>query len=339
MLLAKLMGVRNFQVFDVEEPKIQNNEEALIKVCGTGVCGSDMHPWLGESIRATYDRVPGHEFCGIIEEIRSANSALKPGDKVMINPAVSCGECEACRAGQGYNCEHCEVIGGERPGAFAEKIVVPVSTLYKLPDEMDMTLAALIEPVAFAEHCTHGLLGNVVVIGLGAIGLSCAMLLRYHGCNVIGLDINDNQLKVAKELCCNHVINSKTEDPVARIEEILGGKYKVDYVVDAVFNEWSLNFNLDVIKKGGTMIEIGVPIMLPKINSIRMLCREVHMETRYLYSQVDFIRAMEYVTENRVDFSPFVSKVFPLAQIQEAFEYKADTPSLKVVLQANPDLI
>jgi len=338
MKQARMMGVKNFQVFDVEEPKVTKKEEALLKVCGTSICGSDMHPWIGESIRATYDRVPGHEFCGIIEDICSDRPDLKVGDKVVVNPAVPCGTCEACMMGNGYICEHNEVIGGERPGAFCEKIVVPVQQLHKLPDDIDMTYAALVEPVAFAEHCTHGLYGNVLVIGLGAIGLSCAMLLHYHGCNVIGMDINEHQLATAKELCCDYVVNSREGDPEAKIKEIVGGR-KIDFVVDAVFNEWSVNFNIKVLKKGGHMIEIGVPVnKLFPFNSIGMLCSEITMETRYLYNERDFNYAVDYVANKKIDFHPFITKVFPLEKIQEAFEWKFANPSLKVILQANKDL-
>ena len=332
MLQAKMTDVRKFELFDVPEPKITGDEQVLIRIGGCGVCGSDMHPWLGESIRATYDRVPGHEFSGVIEEIRSSCTDFKPGDKVMINPAVSCGKCKACTSGQGYNCEQCYVIGGEVPGAFCEKIVVPVSTVHKLPDDMDLEEATIIEPIAFAVHCTKGLSGNVVVIGLGTVGLSCAMILHHNGCNVIGIDINDNQLATAKELCCDYIINSKKEDPVARVCEIVGGT-NVDYVVDAVFNEWSVGFNLEILKKGGSMLEIGVPLSKFPFNTIRMLCREVQMQTRYLYSNDDFKRALGYVVTRGIDFRPLITKTFPLEKIQQAFEFKADNPSLKVVIK------
>lgn len=332
MLQAVMSAPREFTLQEVPEPQIMGSEECLLEVGACGICGSDMHPYLGEGFVSTYNRVPGHEFCGTVLEINSAREDIKPGDKVVINPAVPCFSCELCDRGLGYVCEKCEVIGGERPGAFCERIVVPTSTLYKLPDDIDFAEAALIEPVAFAEHCTSGLDGaNVVVIGQGAIGLSCSMVLRYKKASVIAIDISDTQLEMARKLSGAETINSKTCDPVVRVKELLGGS-PLDYVIDTVFNQWSVNFALDVLRKGGTAVTVGVPIKNFEIDVFRMLCREVSLKTRYLYTDEDFARAVAYVAERKIDFRPLISKCFPLQQINEAFAYKASTPSLKVVV-------
>ena len=130
------------------------------------------------------------------------------------------------------------------------------STLYKLPDDIDFAEAALVEPVAFAEHCTSGLDGaNVVVVGQGAIGLSCSMVLRYKGASVTAIDISDTQLEMAEKLCGAATINSKRCDPAAKVREIMGER-PVDYVIDTVFNQWSVNFALDIRRKGGTAVTV-----------------------------------------------------------------------------------
>ena len=103
--------------------------------------------------------------------------------------------------------------------------------------------------------------------------------------------------------------------------------------MDTVFNAWSLNFNLDILRKGGTMITVGVPCTTFSADFFRMLCREVSLKTRYLYTNEDFARAVRYVADREIDFTPLISKVFPMREIQDAFEYKATVPSLKVVLQ------
>ena len=332
MLQAVMSAPRKFTLREVPEPRITGEEECLLEVRACGICGSDMHPYLGEGFVSTYDRVPGHEFCGTVLEIRSARGDIRRGDKVVINPAVPCFDCELCRRGLGYVCEQCEVIGGERPGAFCERIVVPASTLYKLPDDIDFTEAALVEPVAFAEHCTSGLDGaNVVVIGQGAIGLSCSMVLRYKGASITALDISDAQLEMAKKLCGAATVNSGQCEPVEKVQELMGGR-PVDYVIDTVFNQWSVNFALDVLRKGGTAVTVGVPIKNFEIDAFRMLCREVSLRTRYLYTDEDFATAVSYIAERKIDFRPLISKCFPLDRIGEAFAYKASTPSLKVVV-------
>jgi propanol-preferring alcohol dehydrogenase len=198
---------------------------------------------------------------------------------------------------------------------------------------MDLIEAALIEPMAFGEHCTSGLDGQtVVVIGQGPIGLSCSMILHHKKCRVIALDIVDSQLAVSKQIGCDYIINSRKEDPVARIKSIVGAE-GLDYVIDTVANNWSINFCMDILNKGATMITVGIPCSEIKLNLLRMICREVSMKTRYLYTDEDFQRAADYVTKREIDVLPMLSKVFPLADIQEAFEYKATVPCLKVVLE------
>jgi len=334
MVLAKMMGPRNFKVIkDAPDPGEIKKGEALILVGGSGICGSDMHPYLGESISATYDRVPGHEFSGIVAEIKADDTDIKKGDKVMINPTVYCGSCYYCDNGYGYMCEQCEVIGGERPGAFCDKIIVPVSTLTKLPPDTDLIEACLIEPVAFAEHCTSGIEGkNVVVVGQGAIGLLCSMLLKYKGNTVISLDISDYQLELSKKLCSDLVINTKNQDAEQEIKRFLGDK-KVDIIIDTVYNEKTFDFNLQILKRTGLMMLVGVPTSKFKFNTIKLLLHEITVQTKYLYPNDAFAKAVDYVINRKIDVRPLISKVFPMESIQEAFEYKASTPSIKVVLQ------
>lgn len=333
MLQVRMMGPRDVQIFDVSEPIWENKPEtAMVRIAFSGICGGDMHPYLGESPGFKYGNVPGHEFCGVIERINTTRTGLKKGDKVAINPAVPCGSCSQCLKGRGYVCEDCNVIGGEWSGAFCELIVLPVTTLYKLPNDMAMDEACLIEPVAFAEHCTQGLdEQTVVVIGQGPIGFSCSMLLNYKKSKVIAIDISDNQLHMSQKYANAYIINSKKQNPVDAVKELVGPK-GLDYVIDTVFTNWSIGFNLEVLNKGSKMIAVGVPYGDITFNARRMLCREVAMETRYLYTDENFAYAVDIVVNRKIDFRPMIAKVFPLTKVKEAFEYKASNTCLKVVL-------
>jgi threonine dehydrogenase-like Zn-dependent dehydrogenase len=211
-------------------------------------------------------------------------------------------------------------------------VLVPAENLIKLSHDADLLEACLVEPVAFARHCTGGLDGcTVAVIGQGTIGLSCSMLLHYMKNRVISLDIEDSQLVLSKKLGSDWVINSKREDPTVRVREIAGTE-GIDWVIDTVFNEWSIKFSLDILNKGGTMITVGVPRGELHVDALRLLCREVSIKTRFLYTREDFAWAADIVMSRKVDFSPLISKVFELKDIEQAFAYKAGVPCQKVVM-------
>ena len=175
-----------------DEPDLQPEAgEALIRVEASGICGSDMHAYFGHDERRPAPLILGHEVSG---EVISGN--LK-GQRVVINPLVTCGQCDDCLSGRTNLCRSRQIISMQpRQGAFSELLRMPERNLVSIPDDMSYAHAALTEPVATAMHAVlqGERLGRkpmadsqVLVLGGGAIGIAVALILHSHGCRNIRL--------------------------------------------------------------------------------------------------------------------------------------------------------
>lgn len=319
---------------EVEPPKIRE-EEALIKVKAVGICGSDMHVYLGKNPVLAPPRVPGHEFGGIIKDIRSQNSELRIGMNVVVNPVINCGECYYCTNFMENLCEQQSVIGGDIEGAMKEEITVPLKNIIKLPDSFNILHSPLIEPTAVAVH-TAGMISNsnIVIIGLGTIGLLIQQICKNNNNKVISLDIEDHPLELSKKLGANLVINFEDEDKIKKLKEFLG-KEKIDVVIDVVCSYQTTSFALSIVRKCGRIIMVGIPTKNYEVDLIKILCNEIQLLSSYLYSDLEFKKAADYLIKEKVVFKPLLSKIFDLCDASEAFKYKLNNSIIKVILKNN----
>ena len=207
-----------------------NNGDALVKIAYTGICGSDTHAYMGEVPTAKKNVVLGHEYSGVIEKIApdAANPAgLKPGDKVVGWIVQACGVCDACVSGHTNLCRNLKCYGSQIDGTFREYITAPLSMLYKIPDDADLRLYALVEPMAVAVYAvreTPVQLGDtVLVIGGGAIGACTAIAARMAGAaKVVISEIAPDKIERIKKMGFE-VINSKECDAIQRVKELTDG--------------------------------------------------------------------------------------------------------------------
>src|SRR4030043_499320 len=189
----KAVLYRDIQVVkmsDIKRPIITNNE-ALIKVEYAGICGTDLHIFDGLHPRAKAPLVMGHEISGVIEEMNTEKKDIKIGDRVAINPLISCGYCLPCREGNPHLCPNLKLVGIDQNGGFEEYVKIKDDKLYKIPNSLPLDLAALAEPVAVAVHAVRKsklLVGDkVVVMGGGPIGQLVALICRINGASSIVL--------------------------------------------------------------------------------------------------------------------------------------------------------
>ena len=177
------------QCRDYPEPTLEPGE-VIIEIKASGICGSDMHAYHGHDPRRQPGLVMGHELSGEIHA--SASPRFKAGQKVTVDPLITCGCCSYCRTGRDNLCENRGMVGMSRPGAYAEFMSIPASSVIPIPDDMPHTMAVLTEPAATVLHALNISLPKmtrpvqeckVLVIGGGAIGLLMALLLRSRGGN------------------------------------------------------------------------------------------------------------------------------------------------------------
>lgn len=242
-------------------------DEALIRIIYSGICATDMEILGGEMalVREGYIRYPvrfGHEYSAVVEKVGSAVKNLKVGDHVLSDPAVTCGKCEACKAGNYQGCKLAKSVGTVNcwDGSFAEYMHVPERHLHKLPDDLDMMEAALIEPSGIA---LEGLkLGgdlegkNIVVVGTGAIGMTTvAMARHFKPKKIILVGRTDGKLAIGKELGADVVINSTKEDAVEAVMRETG--YGAEMVLETSGNLEAVNQCVRFSRYGGTVSFIG----------------------------------------------------------------------------------
>lgn len=332
MLQVKLNAVK--EVIYEEIPELGPPDEgwAVVEVKAVGICGSEMHVYLGENPVLSPPRVQGHEFSGVIKMLGSPCD-LQIGQSVTVNPVVGCGNCYHCKQNHRYLCNNAYVIGGEVTGAFQGEVMVPIRNLVPIQPELTMRDATLIEPTAVAVHTVGDWKdASVLVIGQGTIGMLCMQVLKLQGNRTIAMDISNEVLDIAKKLGSDAVLNAKETDVEAKVRAFLGEK-PLDAVIDAVCSPSTMNLAIHLVKKGGRIKTVGIPKADFEFHLVDLLCKEITLETSYLYSEEDFLKARDLVEEGRIQVRPMISKVFSFPQAAEAYAYKLNHPSIKVVVE------
>ena len=331
MLRVKIQEPRKI-VYETVEPPIAGPRQAVLRITASGICGSDMHIYLGENPGIKPPHISGHEFGGVIKSLGSPSMDFHIGDNVCINPCINCGSCHYCTHGMEHLCDNQSVIGGHQPGGMAEEIVVPIKNMVKLPPDFDMTMVPMIEPVGIAVHCLKDAKNlNVLIIGLGTMGLCAQQICKMNGCRVIGTDIQDLSLQMSEKFSADLVFNYNDPDKEQKISEFLGDD-KIDLVVETVCSPASLAFSAKNVRKKGRIIILGIPEKNFVAPILDILFKEIEMVGTSLYRDSDFEFAAKLVIDGKVDITTMVSRVFPLNQAAEAFEYKLSQPSIKVLL-------
>ncbi len=248
-----MLAAVNWQmVKEMPEPRPAAGE-VLVQVEVCGICGSDLHN-VGRQF--TSEQIPGHEFSGVILEVGPGVTDWAPGDKVVVNPQIYCGECQYCRAGDTNLCSGKHgVIGFQSNGGFAERVAVPAYTLLPVPAGMSFAIATLADPVAVDLHALKLVdlddVRTAVVFGLGGIGFPLAHLLQSK-CTVFAVDVIPRKLELARQGGLT-VIDAKQEDVLKRFSG-----QEIDLCVDAV-GEQSPTFNqaLKLLKKRGVLLSVA----------------------------------------------------------------------------------
>lgn len=258
--------------------------EAVVKIEAVGICGSDMHAYRGHDERRPAPLILGHEACGTVQDGDLA------GKRVTMNPLVTCGTCEACRAGRENLCPNREIISmPPRQGAFAEYLRIPERNLIELPDGMDPAIAALSEPIATAWHAVgvgerHSWrtpeTTRALVIGGGAVGLSAALVLRNRAYREICV-AETNPLR--RQTAAREKEITIIDPAVKPVEE-----NAFDLVVDAVGGIETRATASVAIKPGGVIVHIGLLESEGGLDIRKMTLQEITFVGTYTYTMADF---------------------------------------------------
>lgn len=335
------------KMIDAPRPKV-GPKEVLSRVCYSGICATDMAMYDGTLFSGQPDMVQypvriGHEWSGVVEEVGSEVVGLMPGDKVVGDDCVPCGDCEFCLSGQYQICPFCRAVGTVKdawPGSFAEYMLLPSKLVFKLDDSVDLKEAALIEPagIAFTGLRKGGIrVGDVVVIvGTGAIGLAAVGLAKSFGASkVILVGRRDAKLEVGRKMGADVTINARTQDVAECVKQETKMNLGADVVLETSGNVEALMQCFSYIRAGGTLSVLGFyEKMLDgfEIDKIVLSYIDIKGVAGTANTFAPIIKLME---QKLVSFAPLVSEVYPVSRYKEAFDrvLENDENRIKILIE------
>ncbi|HKZ30943.1 MAG TPA: alcohol dehydrogenase catalytic domain-containing protein [Vicinamibacteria bacterium] len=312
--------------------------EVLLKVGAAGVCGSDLHGFLGHSERRKPGLVMGHEAVATILELHPSVRGWRRGQRVCFNPLLTCGSCRACLEGRQNLCPTWTLFGMDRlHGTYAERIAVPVRQLQPLSEGLSEQEAVLAEPMAVVIHAFRlGLAGTprvMAIIGAGAIGSLSLVLAKLRGVpKVCVVDVNDARLEVAKRLGADLTLDAARADLAAVVRDWSSGG--ADVVVEAVGTAATRRTAVALAAKGARLVLLGLAENESALPWIDVTRNEQAFFTSFAYAPRDFHDSVDLLESRRVDIRAF-TETRPLEEGQAGFLKMTRAPgaTLKLVLK------
>ncbi|MEJ5170498.1 MAG: alcohol dehydrogenase catalytic domain-containing protein [Fimbriimonadales bacterium] len=317
-----LTGIRSMAVVDAPEPT-PGPGEVLLRVESVGVCGSDVHYWkhgrIGDQV-VEYPFAVGHEMAGTVAAIGPGVETLRVGQRVAVEPAISCGECDQCRRGRSHTCRRLKFLGcpGQVEGCLSDYIAMPAKCCFPVPDGFDPDLAMLVEPLSiglYAVRRAEPLSGaRVAVLGAGPIGCSVLLMAKAAGATVWASDKVPERVEIARALGA-HEAGTPEELEVA-------GPF--DIAIECCGEQDALDQAVRILGPGGRLAVVGIPAE-DRVSFAAHEVRRKEIDILAIRRQNECVEpALRMVVEGRIDPSAMVTHRFPLDRAQEAFEIASE---------------
>lgn len=322
---------------DVPIPEYGIND-VLIRVLRTAICGTDMHIYNWDAWAQKTIPVPmtvGHEFVGEIVEVGSNVNDFKAGQIVSGEGHVVCGRCRNCLAGRRHLCAHTSGIGVDRPGAFAEYVVLPMSNVWEHRKGIDLDIAALFDPLGNAVHTAlqYDLLGeDVLITGAGPIGVMAAAVCRHAGArHVVVTDVNPKRLEKALELGATHIVDVRTES-LASAQQHLGMSEGFDVGLEMSGNPDAFRDMLANMCHGGKVSMLGIPSGDVAIDWNTVIFNMLTIKGIYGREMYETWYKMSVMVESGLDIAPVITHRFDYSEFQKGFDVMNSGDASKVIL-------
>ena len=322
---------------DVPEPKPGIND-VLIKVHKTGICGTDLHiynwdDWARRTIPVPM--VVGHEFVGEIVEVGSNVVDFHPGQIVSGEGHVVCGRCRNCLAGRRHLCADTKGIGVNRPGAFAEYLVLPMTNVWVHNEGVDPDVASIFDPFGNAVHTalTFPVLGeDVLITGAGPIGIMAAAIARHAGARyVVITDVNPYRLDLARRIGATRAVNPK-EQNLADTQRELDMHEGFDVGLEMSGHPSAFQDMLANMCHGGKIAMLGIPAQPMAIDWNTVIFNMLTIKGIYGREMYETWYKMTVMLQSGLDIKPVITHRFAFDEFQKGFEVMKSGQSGKVVL-------
>lgn len=324
---------------DVPTPDVPA-KHCLVRVEVAGVCGSDLSGYLdGPGTARREGLIMSHEIAGVVVQVADDVTEVSPGDRVTVDPQVTCGECDECRQGLISICANKRVLGsslrGFVHGGMAEFVVVAANRLHTLPEDVTAAAGALVEPLSNALHVVdrhHFRIGDtVVILGCGTLGLLLVQCVKLAGAGaVIATDTNLARLELAKKLGADVTIDVTADSLEDAVDGLTDGR-GADVAIEAVGITSTYQQAIHVVRRRGAVMFFGAATKSAEIPLYPILHKELTLIGCTGGNDRDTANAIRLIREQRVDVLSLVSRTFPLSEAAEALAHTArpETNSIK----------
>ena len=308
---------------EVETPKIGVGE-LLVKVKSCGVCASNVRFVKGTAPYIKLPHILGHEPAGEVVDVGPEVEDFAIGDRVCVYIFVICGKCLYCNTGQANNCISCQRIGIELNGAYAEYLKVPARNAVKIPNGISYEEASVIPDAintpfhAIRERAKIRIGEEVVIIGIGGLGIHAVQIAKSCGARVIAIDVLPHKLEFAKKYGADEVIDARKEDIVKRVRELTHGN-GADAHINFVGSPDTILTGLQSLRRGGRLVIVGTDPLLRDLQVNPQ--KEISMEERdilgsHASTRQEMLQVLSLIQAGRI--KPIVAARYPLTEANEA---------------------
>ncbi|MBD1381445.1 zinc-binding alcohol dehydrogenase family protein [Metabacillus arenae] len=328
MKAVKVINPGDFQVVEETKPEIERPNEVLLKIKMVGICGSDLHIIHGTNPLATYPRIIGHEVTGEIEAAGNDVKTFKIGDKAVLEPIISCGECYACRKGRKNVCEKLQVFGVHIEGGLQEYLVVPENLLHKVDSDLAWEEAVTVEPFTIGAQANWR--GNVqegetvLIHGAGPIGLCCLKIAKLLGAKVMITDLNEERLAFAQKWGADEIVNVSGKNIIEEVKRWTEGE-GVNVVIDAVCIPQTFEVSIEAASAAGTIVLLGFDTRPSSIPQLPITKKELTIVGSRLQTN-QFPKVIEWMNNKKLLTDGLITHTFAIDEMKEAIRFIENYP-------------
>ena len=328
-------------VIDDSSVRQANEDEAIIKVKSSSICGSDLHIYKGKHPAVKLPTTIGHEFSGEIVWIGKENNGFKVGDRIVLEPIINCGKCKMCLSDNYGLCENATFSYRVGDGAMADYVVGKTAHLFKLNDNMSYDIGSIIEPLSVANRAVKRACptkeDKILIMGAGTIGIFIAAILKYKGFEDITIvDFADKRLELASSLGAKYTLNPKGKDTIEELNTIHRDGYSIAF--ECIGKEEVFKNCLACLNTNGTLLQVGI-FEKPNItfDASILINKQITIKGTQGYNN-DFSEALNIASN--IDFSKMITHIYPLSKYKDAIECALNastTGAVKVLIHPEED--
>jgi L-iditol 2-dehydrogenase len=328
MKAAFLTGIRSLEIREIPEPEPAKSTDVILQIDAVGVCGSDIHYYKMGRIGPQAVEFPltiGHECAGTVVSAGDAVKTVRVGQRVAVDPLISCGQCDQCLAGRPHTCRNQSFLGcpGQAPGALVEHLALPAKCCFPVPDCMSAAQAAMVEPLSIGLHAQH-LAQNwpgatIGILGAGPIGCCVLLACREAGeCTTYVIDLLDHRLELARACGADWTGNPNSTNVGSVISQLEPSG--LDIVFECAGQQETLDLALELLKPGGTLLVVGIP-EVDRISFDIHLLRRKELSLKNVRRQNNCIEpAISLISSCEVNVDPLITHRFPLTEAKKALD-------------------